>query len=250
MTDSATTERKPLGPINRARVYGIAYATHIDNAGFQNFSVAHELGHYFMPGHIDAVLSRASVHESHAGFVSGDRYELEADHFAANLLMPESLFVRAVDRAGDGLRAIESLASLCVTSLTATAIRHTQCTSNPAALVVSTGDHVDYCFMSDPLTQVQGLEWIRKGEGLPRGTATFRFNRDEDRVLKAARNTDSCDLRDWFGGELSVETTEEVIGLGKYGKTLTVLTPTYIPDPEEIQEEEELLESWKPRFQL
>src|SRR5262245_11620884 len=67
--------------------FGIAYATHIDNAGFQNFSVAHELGHYFLPGHVDAVLRDGDVHESRAGFTSGDRYEMEADHFAAALLM-------------------------------------------------------------------------------------------------------------------------------------------------------------------
>jgi hypothetical protein len=72
--------------------FGIAYATHIDNVGFQNFSVGHELGHYFLPGHIDAVLGDGDVHESRAGFASGDRYEMEADHFAAALLMPRALF--------------------------------------------------------------------------------------------------------------------------------------------------------------
>src|SRR5262249_21997384 len=32
--------------------YAIAYATHIDSDGFQRFSIAHELGHYLLPGHI------------------------------------------------------------------------------------------------------------------------------------------------------------------------------------------------------
>ena len=98
--------------------FGIAYATHIDNSGFQNFSVAHELGHYYLPGHIDAVLSNGDVHESHAGFASGDRYEIEADHFAATLLMPRALFTKAMSTAGDGLPAIEKLAEQCCTSLT------------------------------------------------------------------------------------------------------------------------------------
>jgi hypothetical protein len=65
--------------------YGIAYATHIDSPGFQRFSISHELGHYFLPGHLDAILGNRDVHESHAGFASADRYELEADHFAAAL---------------------------------------------------------------------------------------------------------------------------------------------------------------------
>ncbi len=126
--------------------YGIAYATHIDNIGFQNFSVAHELGHYFLPGHIDAVLADGDVHESRAGFASGDRYELDADHFAAGLLMPRSLFTDAMRRVGDGLAAIENLAGLCQTSLTATAIRYTQCTRDPMAMVLSTGERINYCF--------------------------------------------------------------------------------------------------------
>ena len=228
--------------------YGIAYATHIDNAGFQNFSVGHELGHYFMPGHVEAVLADNDVHESRAGFSSSDRYETEADHFSGNLLMPDSLFTKAIDRAGEGLGAIEGLASLCVTSLTATAIRYMQCANTAGAMIVSSGDRVEYCFMSAPLREVQGLEWIRKGETLPHVTATARFNQDPDRVLGVERSEDTCDLQDWFGGDISAETTEEVVGLGRYGKTLTILTPTSIPDPQDLQEEEGQMESWKPRF--
>lgn len=130
--------------------FGIAYATYIDNIGFQHFSVAHELGHYFLPGHIDAVLANGDIHESRAGFGSGDRYEIEADHFAAGLLMPRPLFTDAMRRAGDGLAAIEALKDLCQTSLTATAIRYTQCSPrDQMAVVLSTGTQINYCFMSD-----------------------------------------------------------------------------------------------------
>ena len=37
--------------------FGILYATHVKSEGFQNFSVSHELGHYFLDGHLDHVLS-------------------------------------------------------------------------------------------------------------------------------------------------------------------------------------------------
>ena len=158
--------------------FGIAYATHIDNIGFQNFSVAHELGHYFLSGHIDAVLADGDVHESRAGFASGNRYEMEADHFAAGLLMPRLLFMEAMRTSGEGLTAIEKLASLCRTSLTATGIRYVQCSRDPLAIVLSTGSQINYCFMSDALKEVKGLNWIRKGEGLSRNTTTFAFNQD------------------------------------------------------------------------
>ena len=138
--------------------FGIAYATHINSIGFRNFSIAHELGHYFLPGHIDAVLAAGSVHESHAGFASGDRYEMEADHFAAMLLMPYSLFTNAMRVAGDGLAAIERLAEKCRTPLTATAIRYAKCTRDHVAIVLSSASRINYCFMSNALKELKDLE--------------------------------------------------------------------------------------------
>ncbi len=87
----------------------IAYATHIKSIGFRRFSVAHELGHYFLEGHVDAIFTDGPVHEFHAGFLSTVNYELEADHFAARLLMPNALFYSALRGVADGLAAIESL---------------------------------------------------------------------------------------------------------------------------------------------
>ena len=229
--------------------FGIAYATHIASIGFQNFSVAHELGHYYLPGHVDAVLSDDDVHESHAGFASGDRYELEADHFAATLLMPRRLFTNAMSTAGEGLPAIEKLAEQCRTSLTATTIRYARYTREPVAVILSTGARINYCFMSDALKEVEGFNWIRKGEGLSRDTATFAFNQNPVNIRRAERTEDTSDLQDWFGSDRSLSATEQVIGLGNYGKTLTVLTALDIEEQiEEIKEEEELVESWTPRF--
>ena len=235
--------------LRRGNLFGIVYATHIDNIGFQNFSVAHELGHYFLPGHQDAVLSAGGIHESHAGFGSGDRYEMEADHFAATLLMPHALFTEAMRTAGDGLPAIQRLAKQCQTSLTATAIRYARCTCDPIAIVLSTGTQINYCFMSNALKDVKGLDWIRKGDRLSRGTATFAFNQDRERIRRAERDQDTSDLQDWFGGDRSLSGTEQVIGLGSYGKTLTVLTALDINEQiETIEEDEELVDSWTPRF--
>jgi hypothetical protein len=39
-----------------------------------------------------------------------------------------------------------------------------------------------------------------------------------------------------------------VIGLGSYGKTLTVLYDIDLPDEEERTDEDSMRESWKPRF--
>jgi len=228
--------------------YGIAYATHLDNPGFERFSIAHELGHFFLPGHIDAVLGNSDIHESRAGFTSSNHYELEADHFAAALLMPRQMFSAALRRTGDGLAAIEHLAGICKTSLTATAIRYAQCIRDPVAIVVSSGGTIDYCFMSDALKEYDGIDWIRKRQTVPRTTSTFAFSSDPDKVRRADRIEETSDLQTWFGGSRSIELREDVIGLGRYEKTLTVLHGIEIPDDQDEEVDEALTGSWTPRF--
>lgn len=228
----------------------IAYATHIDNQPFQRFSVSHELGHYFLPGHIDAVIGTNGIHESQAGFASKDKYEMEADRFAATLLMPRNLFVPALERAGEGLRAVEGLSALCKTSLHAAAIRYTQCTQDPVAIIVSVSNKIDHCFMSEAFKDIDGIDWIRKDEAIPRNTPTFAFNQKVDNVRRAVRIQESSNLQDWFGGRRSIEISEDVVGLGAYGKTLTVLYGIAVPDAEdeEDDDDESLVESWTPHF--
>ncbi len=173
---------------------------------------------------------------------------MEADRFAAGFLMPRHLFFPALERAGQGLAAVEGLATLCKTSLHATAIRYTQCTRDPVAIVVSVGNRIDHCFMSDALKVVDGIDWIRKREAVPHTTPTFGFNQDPENVRRALRIEESSNLQDWFGGRRSIAINEDVIGLGSYGKTLTVLYDIAVPDAEDEEDEESLMESWTPRF--
>ena len=83
--------------------------------------------------------------------------------------------------------------------------------------------------------------------GLKDWGGTFEFNQDVGKVRLAARITATSNFQDWFGGRLSIEIREDVISLGGYGKTLTVLYEIDMPD-EDDEDEEELIESWTPRF--
>src|SRR5437762_3459407 len=83
--------------IMRGNQFGIGYANHIENEGFVNFTVGHELGHYYLPGHVDVLFGDGkTVHYSAAAFSSLDPHEKQADCFSAALLMPENLFVPAL----------------------------------------------------------------------------------------------------------------------------------------------------------
>lgn len=228
-------------------VFGIGYPTHINNEGFRRFSVAHEIGHYRLPGHIDSVLNAHGQHFSKAGFRSTDRYEQEADQFASALLMPAKLFAAAAGRAGDGLQAIETLQAACQTSLEATAIRYAQTSRDPVAVIRSDTGTIDYAVMSSALMDFPGLDWIRKGTPLPSGSVTADFNADTENIARGRRAEGQSCLQDWFNGQHRQEIVEEVVGLGRYGKALTVLTGMEPPDEFE-DEESDLEESWAVRF--
>ncbi|MGA4047922.1 ImmA/IrrE family metallo-endopeptidase [Ralstonia nicotianae] len=221
--------------IRSGEQFAIAYATHIKSEGFQRFSIAHELGHYFLEGHPEAVFRGGDVHESRAGFGSSDQYELEADHFAAGLLMPSHLFDAAAGRYSDGLEAVKGLAGDCKTSLIASAIRYAQLTDAAIAIVVSHGSTVDYCFASGSMRRTKGYRHLKKGAVLPRQSLTRDFNQDQKNVESASENDDSTELNLWFHTDDEVAASEEVIGLGDYGKTLTVITADIVDDDEDTE---------------
>jgi len=225
--------------------FGILFTTHIASEGFQRFSVAHELGHYLLDGHPEALFPNGNgAHASKAGFVSADVYEREADHFASGLLMPGYLFKEALRYEDEGLEAIEALADKCKTSITATAIRYANLTTMPAAVIMSTGGRVDWAFLSKELRDFPDIAWPRKGEPLPLGVPTANFVRSEENIRLARRVREEVELRDWLGGRAGITANEEVLGLGAYGKTLTVLTTDSLDEDEDI----DLEEQWTPRF--
>ena len=101
--------------------------------------------------------------------------------------------------------------------------------------------------VTQALRDFDDADWIRKRQALPRASATFAFNQDPARVRRADRAEDETDLQLWFGGPRGIEAREDVIGLGRFGKTLTVLHGIEPPDEAE-DDEEALIESWTPRL--
>lgn len=227
--------------------FGICYPTHVASDGFKRFSVAHEIGHYRLPGHLDVIFNEQGHHVSHAGFKDANRYEKEADYFAAALLMPTKLFSASIQQAGEGLKAIESIAREYETSMEATAIRYTQLCRDPVAVIRSEGRTIDYAFMTRSLKEFPDLDWIRKGTPLPPDSVTAAFNANKTNIELAESTRGKSNLQEWFESPYRQEIIEEVIGLGGYGKTITVLTGMEPPDEIE-DDEDELEQSWAVKF--
>lgn len=232
--------------------FGILYDSTIDNEGFQRFSIAHELGHFFVEGHLDHIPFADGVHRSRAGYISEDRYEREADCFAAGLLMPERPVCDIIAQHPNGLAAIEAIERDARASLIASAIRYVGLTDAAAAVIVSRNGKVDYCFMSDAMKSLRFDAWPRKGSPIPAGTATALVAELPTEQRRSAREEDEVSIVEWLGAGRAARAREEVVGLGSYERILTVLTCPDLLDEgfmdEDDDSDEALEESWTPRF--
>lgn len=227
--------------IRHGECFTIAYATHIENEGFQRFSIAHELGHYFLPSHPENIFKTGDIHQSHAGYSSSSPIEREADHFAASLLMPKYLTKRVIAKFHDGLHAIRNMSEVCKTSLISSAIRYTNLTDAAVAIIVSSGCLVEYSFASPSMYKLKGYTPLTRGMHIPKNSGTYNFNKKTSTIdLLKDYSTDS-DLMDWFHTDHQISAIEEIISLGSYGKILTVITA--------IDIDEDLEDEWdEPTF--
>lgn len=230
----------------------LIYSSEHQNAGFENFSIAHELGHYCLPGHPEQILQSGGQHFSRAGFSEGSlSIELEADHFAAGLLMPGFLVRKLIEESEVGLEGLRELARTAEVSLTAAAIRVAQCARFPICIIVSEGSVVRYAFPSESFKDFGRNIFLPKGASLPDSSTTARFNALASNVASGRQATGECRLRDWFDTDRNPTLDEQVVGLGSYGLTLTVLSSDELALDTDLDEEDEeatFEESWTPRF--
>ncbi|MFZ4616664.1 MAG: ImmA/IrrE family metallo-endopeptidase [Rectinemataceae bacterium] len=216
--------------------FGILYAGHLPNDGYRRFTVAHELGHYFLEGHLKKLLATGS-HSSHDDFGAGDPFERQANRFASSLLMPEPEFSQALWDTELDISGVRSLAERFNVSLTAAAIRMAELSEKAVAIVVSSGMIIEYCVISKVLEEVPRLKRPARSEALSHGTATFRLNKRIQQGDSCSCLSDTRTLDDWFEGIADLEVTEEALHLGSYGKTLTIISCD--EDLDELMEDEE-----------
>jgi len=115
------------------------------------------------------------------------------------------------------------MADLCNTSLTATAIRYAELTDDFLIVIISSNCKIDFCCFSQKAWQIKNKEIPKKGWPVPKNTATEIMFREPLRINKAERDSVQSDLSDWIECDRSKDILEEVKGLGRYEKILTVL---------------------------
>lgn len=114
----------------------------------KRFTIAHELGHYCLPGHSRSIYECTA--EDITRFRSNKREETEANRFAAELLMPERFFLADLkEMKQPSLEEISILASeKYQTSLTATVLRFVQLTVEKCAVFLVENEGVKWVFPS------------------------------------------------------------------------------------------------------
>jgi hypothetical protein len=185
------------------------------------FSIAHELGHYYIPVHRKLLLKGAS-HYSLEEFGHKNPIERQADTFAAALLIPTSALKARLGRRGFlSLSQILSLAQDCVASAQATAFRYTRFTKEPHLAVVSENAKVLYAFASEE-ARTFGLGSLRD-QIVPDNSPTLRT------MPGGAIQEGKTQGELWFPDrDYNAELWEEAIRLGSSNRVLTLLSwPNY-----------------------
>lgn len=184
------------------------------------FSVAHELGHYYIPEHAK-LLRAGEFHNSTPGFISDNVLEREADYFAGSLLLPGRALREKMGRRGWlDLEGILDLARACKTSATSAAVRYANFAEEACALVVSKNGSVLWAVPSQEAVAI-GLRWFDP-DGLPpdNPSRTAAHSPNAGRVFQGASHTGV-----WCRSSRSeIDLWEEAFPLGRTGLVLTLLS--------------------------
>jgi len=108
----------------------------IPETGSKRFTIAHEIGHYILPGH-ETDCSVCTERDVRLSRKNADRLEQEANKFAAELLLPAAKLSTIVRERGLSLKTGKFVSKLFQTSLTVAAIRCVEVSERKAAFIES-----------------------------------------------------------------------------------------------------------------
>jgi hypothetical protein len=195
-----------------------------------------------MPDHVEGLFANGvDVVPSLGGHFRTQKnpYEAEADHFASELLMPERILRPLIATSGSGLAAVRWLADRFAASLCAAAIRYAAFAGEPTIVIVSKDGTIEWS-VRPPVIWAHG--WARqplKKEWAPRGSATRRLAGAPDRIQRLENDESTMLACEWFQeAPPALEVIEEALGLGEYGRVLTLLRIPELPDADEINDPE------------
>jgi len=118
-------------------------------SGRIRFTIAHELGHYFIDAHRSKLSKGISLSfKEELNESESKKTEIAANHFAANLLMPKLHFVKLAQKSDYGLSGIFTLKTKYDTSIESTVKHYININLNPCIMLKWKSDctfHYAWC---------------------------------------------------------------------------------------------------------
>ncbi len=213
----------------------------------RRFTIGHELGHFLCPRHKppgngmfscsadDMRLTSARAADQTAAM------EVEANRFAALLLMPLPHFRKDLRlHKGADIEYVLELARRYETSKEATARRYVDVQDEPCAVVFSHRGSILRFYRGEGLPYID----LNPGDPVPRESVTAKT----DNKVGVVSDQEERDGSLWLSvqrGRRAPMIYEQVLPQ-RDGYRLTLIT--LAEDLEEVEEDEDLEESWTPRF--
>jgi len=159
------------------------------------FTLAHELGHYLIDEHRNALKSGLTPsHPSFTNFSSDNEVELEADFFASSLLIPKSRLLKEVFKRKFSFNLIDELATKYQTSITATLIKFASIGNHPIMIVCSIDKKIRWFKYSDdfPFKYIDALPGFK----VPVNTSAGQYFYENG--IKSEDEFEIIEAEDWF----------------------------------------------------
>lgn len=190
-------------------------------SGRVRFTIAHELGHFFIDEHRTSLSKGISLsYYGNEGIGRSKNIEFEANHFAANLLLPKGRFIKLARKLDPGLSGILSLKTKFDTSIESTAVHYITQDITPSLMIRWNKDFIfryaSYSKSFSQLLQLTGYPSIRfdveylKGKVKLIGNGGYDFIESATLMSKWLSNIAPGTSKDFLG-------LEQIIKLGEFG---------------------------------
>jgi Zn-dependent peptidase ImmA (M78 family) len=193
--------------------------------GRVRFTLSHELGHYFIEDHRQLLLS-GKVHDSVSDFRSRDPIEIQADEFAADLLMPMPLFRAELDGFRSGFCTLDDLSTLATrlgTSLTSVGRRYCESDREPCTILFSDSGLIRWSHSSEDMKR-KLLYFYPYNSAPPRGSKTAALWEMIHNGTATGKIEGSVAANVWFDMPRARYLWEEARPLGNTGRVITQIT--------------------------
>lgn len=185
------------------------------------YSFAHELGHYYINEHRIQLINGKSLHKSYSHLVQKDIVEVEADYFAACLLMPQTRFIKLATTKKFDFTIVELLKAAFEVSYSAILFRLLEVNIYSIMIIYSQDNKIKHRWYS-PDFEFKYIKNFRTSKLLPSNTVAGEYFSNGTKY----NDKEIVNAKDWFDSYddiSSVTLYERCIYVSSHNTVISVL---------------------------